>query len=397
MIKEVVIVNFKSPPFPGIGGRRWGKFTHFFLSKKIKVHLVHAKWSDYPSEESYPWLHDPLLERYAIVPGKFSRHENMGMKEKIWFKFYALYARLIGGYSIFDEGRWCIQELREKLTKIAEENPIDAVFVTGPPFSWVCEVAKWKQAFSFPLWVDIRDPWLLANNWGMQQLSFIQRWKEEERYRLVFNNARYLSSPTRSLLDELPLPNVEKKKVHLKHFFDWEDWSKWQGTQVEPNLMVYSGQFYVGMEHYMGIWRKMIQDHGHLRWEIYSKDWKKFQAEFAGMEQVVIFPDCGSKVFGRLAAASGLVLCLSEYNKDYFTTKFYDYSPAEKPIVYFGPNGRVAKYLSQFKKNTVNEWYQTDNFLSSPAVFNMHHADDVLKREEKDARGQQILDLLKDE
>jgi hypothetical protein len=98
-----------------------------------------------------------------------------------------------------------------------------------------------------------------------------------------------------------------------------------------------------------------------------------------------------------LAAASGLVLCLSEYNKDYFTTKFYDYSPAQKPIVYFGPNGRVAQYLSQFEKNAVNEWYQTDNFLSSPAVFSMQNADDALNSEEKDARGQQILDLLKDE
>jgi hypothetical protein len=397
-MKEVMVVNFKSPPFIGIGGRRWGKLTRFFLEQGIKVHLVHAKWGDSSELKPLDWMEHQLLLRYEINPGKLAKNSNLSLIDKLIFKCNAWKAHWLGEYSIFDEGRRSLSELQSTLNTIKSHNQIEAVFVTGPPFSWVTTVSQWSAQFQLPIWIDIRDPWLRANNWGMQNLSIFQRRGEEERYRSMFANAHFVSSPTMSLLDEIPLPQFAHKKVHLKHFFDWEDWMQSQGINTESDLVVYSGQFYVGMDTYMGVWKDIILEKKQVRWEIYSKDWKRFREYFNGMEQVKIYPDQGQQVFERLAAASALVICLAEYNKDFFTTKYYDYLPAQKPILYIGPMGKVAETLLNNQRNAVNTWFLKDNFSDDTAVFELPKGRylEQLNEDEKSARGNYILELFKE-
>jgi len=389
-------VNFKSPPFIGIGGRRWGKLTHFFLNQKIKVHLVYAKWGEESEWKPLEWLEHELLLKYQIEPGKMAKNSHLTLMEKFIFKCHAWKAHWFGEHSIFDEGRWSLSELRSTLDTIKGRYKIDAVFVTGPPFSWVSTVSNWNTQFQLPLWVDIRDPWLHANNWGMQNLSIVQRRKEEERYRNMFANARFVSSPTLSLLDEIVLPQFAHKKVHLKHFFDWDDWKKSDGINIESDLVVYSGQFYVGMDTYMDVWKAIIIEKNNVRWEIYSKDWKRFQQYFHGIAQVKIYPDQGSKVFDRIAAASALVICLADYNKDFFTTKYFDYLPAQKPILYIGPKGKVAETLILDPQNAMNTWFSKDNFSIEKSVFELPQRPnlDFLNGEEKAERGAYIIELL---
>jgi hypothetical protein len=396
-MKEVVVVNFKSPPFIGIGGRRWGKLTHFFLEQNIKVHLVYANWGNQSHLRALDWLQHEMLLPYKINPRKWASYDRLNILEKLLFKWKAVKARWFGEYSIFDEGRWCITDVHKTLNDIVAKNRIDAIFVTGPPFSWVSAVSDWNRATQLPLWVDIRDPWLLANNWGMPDLSNIQRRREEERYRNMFANARWVSSPTISLLDETHLEEQGQKKVHLKHFFDWEDWKGCEGIPIESDLVVYSGQFYWGMDVYMNLWKSIVIEKSGLRWEIYSKDWEKFELFFKDIPHVNIFPDQGPSVFKRIAACSALVLCLADYNKDFFTTKYFDYLPAQKPILYIGPEGKVAAALMENKQNAMNSWFQKDNYFESNGVFEMPKASQKTKldQEERQARGNCILELLK--
>jgi hypothetical protein len=306
---------------------------------------------------------------------------------------------LLGEYSIYDEGRGCIDGLKNTLSKIAMHASIDAYIVTGPPFSWIVEVTSWKSihAKNAQVWVDIRDPWLTANNWGMPALSARQRKNERGRYEKVLNESDFVSSPTYSILDEMPEIKASCKKIHFPHFFDWDDWCSCNGLAIQENTWVYSGQFYIGLEKYISRLREVIEQADvSSKWYFYSKDHETFRKYLGDLTQVFIFPDIGTDVYVKLAKAYGLILCLSDYNKDYFTTKYYDYLPSGKPILYIGPVGGVAKSLSHGKKNGINELPMKDNFTSPPDVFRLPEPNEAkeLQMQSLEARCQTFIELL---
>ena len=368
-MNEVVIINFKSPPFIGIGGRRWGKLTRDFLENGIRVHLIRSDWGSADQRVNPKWFDHPLLSHYVIKTQEHNKEASLLSRIVQKLRFWK--SRWLGEFSFFDEGRYSTEDLKGILNNITREAHIDCVFVTGPPFSWIIATSEWRSTHhSIPLWVDIRDPWLLANNWGMANLSFIQRWREKERYQKMMEQADFVSSPTYSLLNEMPSLSSKAKKVHLKHFFDWDDWEHCVGVEVSNHTWVYAGQFYVGFEDHIEQWKSIIHSQGKkVKWKIFSKDHERFKKFFDGMEQVEIHGDIGHKVMIELASAAGLVLCLSDYNKDYFTTKYFDYEPANKPILYIGPLGEVAHSLSHSDRNGINEWVWQDNLLSDSAVI----------------------------
>jgi hypothetical protein len=74
---------------------------------------------------------------------------------------------------------------------------------------------------------------------------------------------------------------------------------------------------------------------------------------------------------------------LADYNKDFFTTKFFDYLPYNKPIVYIGPDGAVRQFL---QKNG----QQLTSFLPFE-VYSLKGYD--ISQDELSFRVEQILNL----
>ncbi len=396
MLTEVVLVNFKSPPFIGIGGRRWGKMTKALLRQGVKVHLVRVNWGHQDSQQVPDWMNHPLLVEH-VVPCRF--HSKASLWHKCVETTRKWKASLLGEYSIYDEGRDCISGLTNTLSTIVSQASIEAFIVTGPPFSWIVEVTNWVSvhAREARIWVDIRDPWLTANNWGMSALSKRQRKLEQARYARVMQATDYVSSPTFSILEEMPQLKANCRKIHFPHFFDWEDWHACNGLEIREKTWVYSGQFYVGLEDYISRLRAIIEQEGlSAKWYFFSKDHDKFNHFLGDLPQVVISQDIGGEVYAKLAQAEGLILCLADYNKDYFTTKYYDYLPSGKPILYIGPLGKVAISLSHEKRNGINQLPMKDNFTASPVVFQLPEPNEVeeLQKQCLEARCQTFIELL---
>jgi len=56
-----------------------------------------------------------------------------------------------------------------------------------------------------------------------------------------------------------------------------------------------------------------------------------------------------------LHAADVLVVMNAEHNKDYKTTKFFEYLPLKKPLLYIGPEGFVSKSPEGFVSKSIEE------------------------------------------
>ena len=61
--KNILLVCFSFPPFPGIGGRRWAKFAKYLSKQNVNVHVLAAKNEPGTISE---WDHDVKSEKIKI-------------------------------------------------------------------------------------------------------------------------------------------------------------------------------------------------------------------------------------------------------------------------------------------------------------------------------------------
>jgi hypothetical protein len=67
---------------------------------------------------------------------------------------------------------------------------------------------------------------------------------------------------------------------------------------------------------------------------------------FKSNADVVIFrKPIGNKIFKEIANAHYVIILLSEHNKNYLTSKFFEYLPYRKPYFYIGPEGHVSNTI----------------------------------------------------
>ncbi len=341
-MKQVLVVNFKSPPFQGIGGRRWSKISKGLIRKGSVVHNIRAEWTAGVLSGTFCNGDSRSIE----INHPF--YQKPGIVKKLKDHWHLIRTKWTGDYSYFDEGAFCIEELKQALREVLSNNKIQWVFISCPPYSWTFETVKLvKSEFKdIQIWVDLRDPWLKANNWGIPGLSPKQRKMEEKRHRFVGENADFISSPAFEILEEFDKVQLSEKLIHLRHFFDWDDHHSAEPVILfDSKTWMYTGQFYVGMDEYVDQLRNFANTHPDLCIKMFSKDVQRFESFFSSTQNVHCEMEQGAGIFEKMSHVHGLILMLSEYNKDFFTTKFFDYLPLQKPIAYFGPNGKVNQYL----------------------------------------------------
>ena len=158
-MKNVLVINFKSPPFQGIGGRRWSKISKAFIRHSVNVHLIQANWSD----DAVPSI---FCNGASIsIPIQHPFYQPSTWIKKIIDKKEFWRRRWRTEYTYFDEGAYSIELLKNAIRRTIKEQNIEWAFVSCPPYSWTHEAVKLiKEEFDdVKIWVDLRDPWLTAN------------------------------------------------------------------------------------------------------------------------------------------------------------------------------------------------------------------------------------------
>ncbi len=72
---------------------------------------------------------------------------------------------------------------------------------------------------------------------------------------------------------------------------------------------------------------------------------------------VRISDSIGKKIEDRIAQAHWCIILLAEHNKDFFTTKYFEYQTLGTPYLYVGANGKVLECIEEEQRGTSWENY----------------------------------------
>lgn len=362
--KHIIIVNFDFPPNFGIGGRRWGKLAKGFAQRGIHVHVVKAQSKD---NRLSTWSEDvksPLIETLDIRrKAELDRFNcQVPILNKLFYRLALALNRVKEKGTPYDLAIGSRAELFKTLDHYVNSYPVEWIFVSGAPFNLVYYVSEYvKQRSNLRMWADFRDPWIKAKNYGMPGLSDERREEEHRKAKHVFQIADVVSYPYAEAAFEMTELGMDASKLfELKHFFDPEDTLIEIPVRTDNRIkLVYGGDIYPDSEMHLGFLASALSTlktsnrplYDQLDIRIYSSAFHKLTQRFSEFKDIVLLQDSiGKRIFQEIGSADWVIVLLSEYNKDFFTTKYFEYLPFKKPMLYIGPEGKVSKSITHMKQ-----------------------------------------------
>ena len=390
--KKTLLLCWDFPPNDGIGGRRWAKMAKWLLKSGHEIHVIKSKSK--VGNQNSAWLSDVESNQIHIYdvdtywPVKWLNSKGNTFSDKLKHKFATIYLTVFSKGTIYDKAIGKESEVVKLASKIIELNKIENVIVTGAPFNLIYYAAKIKLVFPklFVL-ADYRDPWLNAVNYGMQNLSAKNKLAEQNKQNLVFETIDVITAPNSFLLNEIKATYtgsnlIKANFVELPHAYDEDDFlisDKLKKQNPHTLKIVYAGSVYLGSKGYLEEFINQINTYNskndHLvELEIYTDDYKSLQ-QFQNTA-ISIKPSVGKEIFKVISEADYVLILLAEHNKDFKTTKFYEFLPFQKPYLYIGSLGEVAKNISEDEMGFVIKDVKNDtvsfieSHFASKLVFN---------------------------
>ena len=375
--KHIILVNYDFPPNKGIGGRRWGKLAKEFAEQNCIVHVVKADaisdtdksvWSEEVNSRSIfvhalPRVYPQIL---LTQPSKFF--------EKLQYRKALNAVKKNYKGTPYDISLGWETHLVPKLNELAKKHPIEWVFATGAPWDMLRVVAEWKKEHPFiKYWADFRDPWLNARNYGMPFLSPEKKKEEEEKTQSVIQHADVLSAPAIQILEHFSslnfIPPDNKKFFHLKHFHSEPKLTEQSfGFSSREITIEYGGEIYLDTEPFLEEMSKDLTKlresdpalYERLQLNFHSTSFEKIKAIFKHHPCVRISDSIGKKIEDRITQAHWCIILLADHNKDFFTTKYFEYQTLGTPYLYLGAKGEVLQTIENENRGTT--W---SNFFQS--------------------------------
>lgn len=390
--KKTVLLCWDFPPNDGIGGRRWAKMAKWLLKSGHEIHVIKSKSK--VGNQNSAWLSDVKSNQIHIYevdtywPVNWLNSKGNDFFDKLKHKFAATYLTVFSNGTIYDKAIGKESDVVKLASKIIRLNKIENVIVTGAPFNLIYYAAKIKLIFPklFVL-ADYRDPWLNAVNYGMQNLSSKNKLAEQRKQNLVFETIDVITAPNSFLLNEIKATYtgnnlIKANFVELPHAYDEDDFLAFDNLKKQsPHVLkiVYAGSVYLGSKKYLEEFINQINSFNSkneylVELEIYTDDYKSF-IHFQNAA-ISIKPSVGKAIFKIISESDYVLILLAEHNKDFKTTKFYEFLPFQKPYLYIGSLGEVSKNISEdemgfvikdVKKDTVSFF---ESHFTSKLVFN---------------------------
>ncbi|MFT4778436.1 MAG: hypothetical protein ACI80P_000409 [Flavobacteriales bacterium] len=366
MLKKVLLACFDFPPNAGIGGRRWAKFAKGLANQGVEVYVIKA--APIKGQEQSGWSEDILHDLIHVheLPRTYPSIVSHGPKnvvDKVRYKLEISKLQRQEPGTIYDIAIGWERKFLAKAEALIEKEGIINIIATGAPFNILYYAALLKsQNRELNLIVDYRDPWLTAQNYGMKDLSRERMEAETAKQELVFRHANWVVCPNKFLLTEIRNTAISKPKAQftaLPHFFDPDDLAAYL-LPISPKneiKIVYGGSIYLGIEdHLMNfaeslkmLKTKNITLYNRLNIQFYTPQ-TDFAKVFKEVDDIVEFSQpIGKDFFKQLNEASAAIVMLASHNKNYLTTKFFEYLPFRKPLLFLGVTGYTSEFIEENK------------------------------------------------
>lgn len=375
--KHIILVNYDFPPNKGIGGRRWGKLAKEFAEQNCIVHVIKAEalsdteksvWSEEVNSRSI------FVHALPRVYPRILLTQPSNFFEKLQYRKALNAVKKNYKGTPYDISLGWETHLVPKLNELAKKHPIEWVFATGAPWDMLRVVAEWKKEHPFiKYWADFRDPWLNARNYGMPFLSPEKKKEEEEKTQSVIQHADVLSAPAIQILEHFSslnfIPPDNKKFFHLKHFHSEPKLTEQSfGFSSREITIEYGGEIYLDTEPFLEEMSKDLTKlresdpalYERLQLNFHSTSFEKIKAIFKHHPCVRISDSIGKKIEDRITQAHWCIILLADHNKDFFTTKYFEYQTLGTPYLYLGAKGEVLQTIENENRGTT--W---SNFFQS--------------------------------
>lgn len=417
MPDKFLIACFDFPPNKGIGGRRWAKFAKGLVRSGNTVHVIKADPID--SNEPSGWAADAQIEGLVVhsIPRTYPAIISEGptsFGEKLLYRWHIERIKHREPGTIYDIAIGWEKNFSKKTLEIIEQENITKFIATGAPFNLLYYAARIKAQFPhIQLLCDFRDPWLNAVNYGMANLNDKRKQAERAKFDFVMKHADVVTAPNRYMLEDMRAMLAPDAKAHLAelpHLFDFDDLAPYLKTE-ETRLpdsdqisILYAGSVYLGLEEHL----KQLGTHlDTLKLEnlaiIRNLNFRFFTTEthvvrfFEGVPEVIeVHPPIGKQVFNEIKQADALMILLAEHNKDFLTTKFFEYLPFKKPLIFIGAYGEAAKFIETNQLGVVVNSLETlsETLLALRSKTLKFNSNVDINTYSLEARVKLLLDLL---
>ena len=128
----------------------------------------------------------------------------------------------------YDRGIFCEKELYQILKIKLKTSNYKRVIVTGPPFSLLYYLSKWKDEFNYFLVSDMRDPWINGESYDIKNLSASRLKEEKRREQLVLAKSDIISVPSITMKQDFQREHHSyySKVIVLPHGYSENEFSK---------------------------------------------------------------------------------------------------------------------------------------------------------------------------
>lgn len=376
--RNILLVCYGFPPNTGIGGRRWAKLARELANRGFNVEVINAKLPDEQKQSSWKKETDhPNIKVHSIpmnFPAIFLKQIKT-LKDKVCYALTVKYMNFRLKGTIYDTTVFAEKTFLNKARELVKSCDIGTLIVTGAPFNLLYYSAKLRNYFpELKLIADYRDPWLDSVNYGMPNLNEKRKRNEEDKQKVVFQNADFIVTPYQFMISEfektaLDCHSVRSEYKVLTHFYDSEDLKVNRQYVKRPDTdlkIIYGGALYSNTELVLKQFSKTLCDferespekYNQLKITMYIRDFDQGSAIFKSNSVVKVFPVIGKEFFQKIQESDMPMVLLADYNKNYRTTKFMEYLPFKKPLFYIGPIGEVAKYID---KNDLGYVFENGN------------------------------------
>lgn len=379
--KNILIVCFSFPPFPGIGGRRWAKFAKQLAKNDFNVHVLSAENTSGKRSE---WALDVEHENIKIITlplgsSKVFSFYPSNFKEKLIYKVLTVKASLFIKGNKQDKIYFIKDALLKAADQIIKENKIGTLIVTIPPYKLSYYLLPLKKKYpKLKFIVDYRDPWTNNKSYhGFATISKEDLADELEFEKEVLNTADVVLDVNEQSLQELRTKTQSKALFkHLPNGFDADDYRsiKLSKPASDEIRFIYTGSFYPNLIYLLkpiittlNKLKKSNADlYKRLRFDFYGNmDHEAIELLKRSDCKVIQFHGNLSQkdVLDKVSEARFCLLFSAPDHNNAFNTKFYEYLYFRKPILYFGGKGDASGFIFNNKIGMVFEPHQIETLL----------------------------------
>ena len=377
MNKQVLIISYVFPPYPGIGGRRWAKFSKYLSEYQTDVFVLSSK---NPFSKKSEWTKDVKNCNVKRLPLKYPKALITFPKSffgRINYKISKFFVQIFSNGNYYDKSLFWENQLLHEAKKIIELNNIKNVIVTGAPFHLMHHSLKLKDwNFNLNLILDYRDLW--TDDLSVSSLSSMSQKRINEELKMeleVLNKADCVITVSDFMTKKLQEKAHLKKAITIINGFDEHDFDFANDNNTSNDLInfVFTGSLYKNIDSIFIPFCEAIQKlkidcpelYGKLSFDFYgSSDLVNVELVKKMGLDCIHFHSAISlyNAFEKILNADYCMLFLNDTYSFSLSTKFCEYIGLRKSIVLFSKEGEASGFITSKKfgfwinpENTYND------------------------------------------